>query len=144
MDQQEKKAMIERINDMFNRRAYDEVEALFREDYVDHSPIGEIRGSAAFRQQLEMIMSAFPDAHFEVSNVIVEGDTAAWQARLTGTNTGSFAGMPATGKPIDVTSVHMGRLGDDGRPLEHWTGNDMLQLLQQLGVVPAMEPAPAA
>jgi predicted ester cyclase len=88
-------------------------------------------------------LSAFPDAHFEVSDIIVEGPMAAWRARFTGTNTGSLNGMPPTGKQVDVPAVHMGRLADDGRPIEHWTGNDMVILLQQLGVVPSLAPVPA-
>jgi predicted ester cyclase len=143
MNDQEKRAQIERIYDVFNRRAYDELEEIFHPDYVDHSPTGEIHGAAAFSEHLQQMIAAFPDARFEVSNIIVEGDHAAWQGRLTGTNTGSLMGMPPTGREIDVQSVHMGRLSEDERPLEHWTGNDMLILLRQLGVIPEPQPAPA-
>jgi hypothetical protein len=38
----------------------------------------------------------------------------------------------------------MGRLSEDGRPLEHWIGNEMLGMLQQLGVAPEMAGAPSA
>jgi predicted ester cyclase len=61
-----------------------------------------------------------------------------------GTNTGSLMGMPATGKSIDVLGLHMGRLSDDGRPIEHWVGNDVLLMMQQLGLAPDMAAASAA
>jgi predicted ester cyclase len=144
MNQQEKKAQIERIFDIFNRRALDELDGIFHPDYVDHSPMGDVHGVPAFKEFLGTWLSAFPDARFEVSNIIVEGSLAAWQARLTGTHTGSLMGMPPTGKAVDVAAVHMGRLSDDERPIEHWTGNDMISLLQQLGIVPEMAGAPAA
>lgn len=142
MDQQEKKEQIERIFDVFNRRALDEIDGIFHPDYVDHTPMGEVRGVAAFKEFLQGWLDAFPDAKFELSNVIVDGDLAAWQPRLTGTHTGSLMGIPPTGKRVDVTGLHMGRLSDDGRPIEHWTGNDMLLMLQQLGVAPEIA-APA-
>jgi predicted ester cyclase len=144
MDQQEKKAQIERIFDAFNRRAFDELDEIFHPDYVDHTPMGDLRGVPAFKQYMQGWLDAFPDGKFELSNIVIEGDLAAWQPRFMGTNTGSLMGMPATGKAIDVLGLHMGRLSDDGRPIEHWVGNDMLLMMQQLGLISDMAAAPAA
>jgi predicted ester cyclase len=144
MDQQEKKAQIERIFDAFNRRAFDELDEIFHPDYVDHTPMGDLQGVPAFKEYVQGWLNAFPDGKFELSNIIVEGDLAAWQPRFMGTNTGSLMGMPATGKSIDVLGLHMGRLSDDGRPIEHWVGNDVLLMMQQLGLAPDMAAASAA
>jgi predicted ester cyclase len=144
MDHHEKKAQIERIFDVFNRRALDELDGIFHPDYVDHTPMGDLHGVQAFKDHIQTWLSAFPDARFEVSDIIVEGDQAAWRSRLSGTNTGSLMGMPPTGRAVDVSAVHMGRLSADERPIEHWTGNDMISLMQQLGLVPEMAAAPAA
>jgi hypothetical protein len=38
----------------------------------------------------------------------------------------------------------MGRLSDDGRPLEHWIGNEIGALMQQLGLAPEPVGEPAA
>jgi predicted ester cyclase len=143
MNQQEKKEQIERIFELFNRRELDELDAIFHPDYVDHTPMGEIAGVGAFKEFLGSWLAAFPDARFTVTQVIVEDDMAAWRARFVGTNTGSLMGMPATGKAVDVEALHMGRLSADDRPVEHWTGNDMLAMLQQLGIVPDLAAAPA-
>jgi predicted ester cyclase len=105
--------------------------------------MGDLHGVAAFKEYLQSWLAAFPDARFSVSNIIVEGDYAAWQAHLEGTNTGPLMGMPPTGKHVEVSGVQMGRLSDDERPIEHWTGNDMIVLMQQLGLVPDMAGAPA-
>jgi predicted ester cyclase len=140
MDDVEKKAQIEQIFDCFNRRDLDALAGIFHPDYVDHSPMGDIHGVPAFTEFVGGWLDAFPDCRFELSNIIVEGDLAAWQARFTGTNSGSMMGMPATGKRVDVTSIEMGRLGSDDRPIEHWTGNVQLMLLQQLGLEPSARP----
>jgi predicted ester cyclase len=144
MNEQEKKALIERIFGVFNRRALDELDGIFHPDYVDHTPMGDLRGVPAFKEYLQSWLDAFPDARFEVANVIVEGDMAAWQVHMTGTHTGPLLAIPPTGKSLDVHGLHMGRLSEDGRPLEHWIGNEMLAMMQQLGLVPDMAGAPAA
>ena len=143
MDDSEKKAQIERVFDAFNRRALEELDQIFHPDYVDHTPMGDLQGVPAFKEYVQSWLEAFPDARFELSNVIVEDDLVAWQPRFTGTNTGSLTGLPPTGKAVDVLGLHMARLSDDGRPIEHWVGNDMLAMMQQLELAPTMAGAEA-
>ena len=143
MTDQEKKDQILRIFDVFNRHDIDGLDEFFGPDYIDHSPWGDLPGGRPFKELVSGWLEAFPDAHFEVSNIIVEGDWAAWQTRFTGTNTGSLLGMPPTGKSVDALQVHMGRLNAEGKPGEHWTGNDVLAVMTQLGVIPDLAPAPA-
>ena len=56
-----------------------------------------------------------------------------WTAR--GTNTGDYFGMPATGKPIEITGMNTWNTRD-GMAIEGWVNRDDMGLLQQLGVVP--------
>jgi predicted ester cyclase len=142
MEGEQKKAQIERTFDAFNRRAFDELDEIFHPDYVDHTPMGDLEGVPAFKEYVRGWLDAFPDGRFELSNVIVEGDLAAWQPRFIGTNTGSLMGMSPTGKPVDVLGLHMGRFSEDGRPIEHWVGNDMMLLMQQLGLASDMAGMP--
>jgi predicted ester cyclase len=88
-------------------RALDELDEIFHPDYVDHTPMGDLQGVPAFKEYVKGWLDAFPDAKFELSNIIVEGDLAAWQPRFSGTNTGSLMGMPPTGKAVDVLGLHM-------------------------------------
>ncbi len=48
-------------------------------------------------------------------------------------------GAPPTGKPITVTAIVIDRIVN-GRIVEHWAGRDDLGLLQQLGLIPSLEP----
>ena len=143
MNDQEKKDQIARIFEIFNSKDLDALDDIFAPDYVEHSVMGDIHGVPSFKDFVGMWMAAFPDATFEISNVIVEGDLAAWVTRFRGTNTGPLMGMPPTGKSVDVQGLNMGRIDDEGRPTEHWTGNDQFQLMQQLGLIPEMAGAPA-
>jgi predicted ester cyclase len=72
----------------------------------------------------------------EIEDILAEGDKVAGRIRFRATNTGSFQGMPPTGKAVDVTGAGIFRVVD-GRVTDNWVNFDMLGLLQQLGVVQA-------
>lgn len=131
--------MIERIfEEIVNKGNAGAIDEYFAEDYVDHGPGIELRGREAFRQNYLAWTGAFSNLRAEVSNVIVEGDNAAWLLRVTGKHTGDTLGFPATGKTIDVVSPNLGRMRD-GKAVEHWSEQGLLETLQQLGVIPKME-----
>lgn len=52
-----------------------------------------------------------------------------------GTHQGDYFGIPATGKQVIVSNIHIMRFVD-GKIVEHWGNGDDLGLLQQLGAVP--------
>jgi steroid delta-isomerase-like uncharacterized protein len=83
-----------------------------------------------------MYGAAFPDLRFEPEDYIAGGDKVVTRVRATGTNTGEFMGMPATGKSIDIQLVDIVRFGDDGLGHEHWGVADVMTLMQQLVPVP--------
>jgi steroid delta-isomerase-like uncharacterized protein len=92
-------------------------------------------GREAFRAQWKKWHVAFPDLHFEVEDVIAEGDKVVTRWVLTGTHKGEFQGIPATGKSIRVTGMSLDRLAN-GMIAEGFDGWDNLGLRQQLGVLP--------
>jgi steroid delta-isomerase-like uncharacterized protein len=92
-------------------------------------------GREAFRAQWKKWHAAFPDLHFEVEDVIAEGDKVVTRWVLTGTHKGEFQGIPATGQSIRVTGMSLDRLAD-GKIAEGFDGWDNLGLRQQLGVLP--------
>lgn len=63
------------------------------------------------------------------------------RAKVTGTNTGSFMGMPATDKTIDIQAIDIVHIGEDGLAQEHWGIMDMMSMMQQLGLAPGGPPA---
>lgn len=70
--------------------------------------------------------------------MLVDGDMAAAYVRMRGTHEGGLPpGAPATHKPFAVKHVHLIRVADDGRPLEHWAVRDDLGLALQVGLLPS-------
>ena len=136
-------------NKALNRRFFEEfwdqknlavADELLAPNYVDHtpgSPPGLPPGPEGFKQFASVFMTAFPDLRLTLEDQIAEGDTVVTRWTSYGTHTGSLMGIPPTGKSITVTGITITRI-PDGKATETWTNFDMLGLLQQIGVVPAM------
>jgi predicted ester cyclase len=105
------------------------------DDFVDHtSAPGQREGVEGFvGDKLAVLRAAFPDLVLTVEDELVEGDRIAWRWTLRATNTGSFAGLAPTGKPVVFQGLNIERLAD-GRIVEHWSIHDALELLRQLGL----------
>lgn len=88
-------------------------------------------------QMLPAFHTAFPDLKMTLEDLIAEGDKVAYRITVTGTNTGEFMGIPATGKRATITETHIDQI-IDGKIVRHDGDWDQLGMLQQLGVIPAM------
>ncbi len=66
--------------------------------------------------------------------MVAEGDEVVTRSTWRGTHQGTFMGMPATGKQVAVTGIDITRYAG-GKAVEHWGNQDLLGLMQQLGVV---------
>lgn len=111
--------------------------ALVAEDCINHQALPEAQGRAGFATIQRKIREAFPDVRFAVEDVIAEGDRALVRVTMSGTQTGPFAmtkmPLPASNKPIKVTQLHVMRAAH-GQIVEHWFGQDGLELFRQLGL----------
>jgi predicted ester cyclase len=76
---------------------------------------------------------AFPGYHHMIKDVFAEGNKAVLLGSLIGTHKGDFMGIPATGKPIDVSFIEIARFSE-GKIAEVWIEADFLGLYQQLGM----------
>ena len=54
---------------------------------------------------------------------------------MTGTHTGGFFDIPATGKRVEFTGIYLVRIAN-GKIVEHWGEEDGVSLLTRLGVLP--------
>jgi steroid delta-isomerase-like uncharacterized protein len=135
-------ATLRRFYDLINGHDIDGFGDLLADDFVEHEETpGLAPTKAGVKEFFRMYVAAFPDLHFEPEDVLPSGDKVVARVRVTGTNTGDFMGMPATGKRVSVQAVDIVRFGDDGLGHEHWGVVDVMAMMQQLGVVPEGPPA---
>jgi steroid delta-isomerase-like uncharacterized protein len=89
------------------------------------------------KQALPAFRTAFPDIRMTLGEMLADGDSVAYRITVTGTHTGEFMGIPATGKRVTFTETHIDRI-HNGLIVRHDGDWDQTGMLQQLGVIPAM------
>jgi len=130
--------LMRRVYDLINAGDIDGFGDLLADDFVEHEETpGLAPTKDGVKQFFTMYVAAFPDLRFTADDILPSGDKVVGRVTVTGTNTGDFMGMPATGKSVSVQLIDIIRFGDDGLAHEHWGVVDTMAMMQQLGVVPA-------
>jgi steroid delta-isomerase-like uncharacterized protein len=133
---------ITRMYELISDHDIDGFLELLADDFVEHETAAGLEPTTeGVGQFFTAYIAAFPDLHFEAEDIIASGDKVVARLRCTGTNTGDFMGMPATGKSVDIEGIDIIRFEDDGLAHEHWGVFDALGMMQQLGVVPEPQSA---
>jgi steroid delta-isomerase-like uncharacterized protein len=143
MTPEQNKQVVRRFVDEYQTRGSESAfEELLHPDFVNHSqPPDMAPGVEGVRQIFDMFRAAFPDFRATVLDQVAEGDKVVTRKVFHGTHEGDFAGIPATGRKVEILVIDILRIRD-GRLAEHWGVFDQMGLMQQLGVLP--EPAPCA
>ncbi len=137
MSTEANKNIVRRYRDIHNRDALDELDAIVAQDLVSHSLLpGLPPGLAGGKVAHQALASSFADTQTTTQDLVAEGDKVVERYTATGTHTGPFMGMPATGKPFSIESIVIYRLAD-GKIVEMWGLNDAMALMAQLGMMQA-------
>ncbi len=129
MPTQENKTIVRRLwEEVWNQKALDVCDEIFDQEYAEHE-----------KNFAPYLLAAFPDSHHTIEDMIAQGDKVVTRFTWRGTHNGEFQGIPPTGKQVEMKGIWIHRLAG-GKIVEgrQWGVMDMLGLLQQLGVVPAM------
>jgi hypothetical protein len=109
---------------------------IWASNFVLHSSFGrDISGLKDFKQYFGSLYEAFPDLHFALEDVVVEGDKAAVRYLITGTHKGAYMGIPPTNMKVSVWAIEMHNI-IGGKYVECWSRKDTLSLMQQLRAIP--------
>ena len=87
---------------------------------------------AAVTAQFAPLISAFPDWHWEMRHLVVDGDNIAVHFTVTGTHRGAYQGIEATGRQVTVSEFTLYHL-EDGKFAEVWDHTDMDAVMRQIG-----------
>jgi steroid delta-isomerase-like uncharacterized protein len=117
----------------WNRGDMSVLDEILAPDFRGHDPSAGAgtTGRTDVAALLTQIRSAFPDVRREALDHVAAGDKIAVRWRVTGTHRGTFAGLPATGRPIDVSGITIYRL-ENGKIAEEWVQMDTVGLNRQL------------
>jgi steroid delta-isomerase-like uncharacterized protein len=133
----ENKAIVLRFIEMVqNQHNLAVIDELYSPDFVDHSGNADLHGIEGAKVFFGMMFAAFSDMHFTIRMQLAEGDQVMTFKTFHGTHQGAFMGIPPTGNQVTVDVIDILTV-KDGKIAEHWAVNDMLGMMQQLGVSPA-------
>lgn len=133
MSLEENKNIVRRYQEIYNSNNLDALGEVMSFDVLTpkimpNMPSG-LEGAKAVH---EKTLIGMPDFHTEIQELIAEGDKVVARVLMTGTHTGNFYGIPATGKRVEFTGMYIARI-ENGKIVEHWGEEDSLSLLKQLG-----------
>jgi predicted ester cyclase len=111
-----------------NAHAFDRLQTFVAGDvWVNDRPLG----LTAYVAGLRAVVRAFPDYHWELRSLLIEGDSIAAHFTDTGTHLGEFLGVAPTGRTVTTSEFAVYRLARD-RIAQVWVTADNLTLLDQL------------
>jgi steroid delta-isomerase-like uncharacterized protein len=92
-------------------------------------------GEEAVRELLEGLTVGLPDLHAELGKVRHADDAVFGEGLITGTHNGEWAGIPPTGRRVEIPIVGIFEFDGDGLLCEK-VYFDMASVLTQMGVLP--------
>ena len=128
------KTVVRRLfEEVWNKGNLAVADELFHPEHTSPSAPTLPAGPAGTKMIATMFRNAFPDFHMDITHMAAEDDRVAARFVETGTQTGDFFGIPATGKKVKFSEIGILRIAD-GKVVESWYDVDMLGLMGQLGV----------
>ena len=128
------------IEQLWNKRDQSAVERYLAPNYVEHNknlPPGR-DGRWGF---VSKVLTAFPDYHAEIQDVVADGDRVVARVQWTGTQDGPYEGRPPTHNKLVFSTADFFRF-ENGKIAEHWDVVDSLSRAIALGLVPPPAAAP--
>ena len=141
MSIEEQKAKVRRaVDEAWNKGNLNALDEIVASNVVIHEPPRpDVKGLEAYKQQIANIRKGFSDIKFTIDDFIGEGETDAIRFTMQSTHSGQLPNLPIppTGRRVTVTGLIMVHTVN-GKAVEQWVYEDMIGLMQQLGVAPPM------
>jgi predicted ester cyclase len=129
---------MEFYDQVFNTHNLALVDSFATPDFILNLPPGMYPpGVEGLRAALGDQFSAFPDIKATVNFAVASGDTVVVHYTMTGTNTGSYMGMPPTGKSFSADGVDIVIVSENGRQASEVKSYlEEMKMMTQLGFMP--------
>ncbi|MBK7446302.1 MAG: ester cyclase [Ignavibacteria bacterium] len=133
MSAESNKILIKRLfNDVLNRNNPDSINQIIIEDYTEQDLMDkQSQGLNGVKERLEMLFIAFPDAVYELQDIIADENKAAARWKMTGTHKGIFLNIRPTLNCVSLKGIDIYEIKND-KIVSHWNEVDMFGLLNQI------------
>ncbi len=134
-------ANAKKMGEAINKGNLEDLKLYFAPDVKDHDPAPtQGKGPEGFIDFFTEFRTAFPDLKIAVEHIVSDENNVAFAYTVTGTQEGSFQGIPATGKKIKARGMQIGRYNEKGQIVERWGSSDEAGIMQQIGVTKPTTP----
>lgn len=134
MSVEENKVTLRRaFEEIWNKKNYSLIPELVSPDYVGTNVFGVVKGQEEYEQMVKSATTNMPDIHYEVDEVVGEGDTLMAKVTMTGTYNGKLGDLDISGKRIQATNVFVNKY-ENGKIRETTVYGNPLATLRQLDV----------
>jgi hypothetical protein len=110
------------------------LDTAYADDAILHTT-PEIKGKANAKAYYDNFAVGFSDRNFTIKETFADGDKLVKYWQFKGKHTGTFFGIPATGKDADVIGCTIVKM-KDGKIAEEQDFMDNLEFMRQLGILP--------
>ena len=120
------------IEGVFIKQDANAVDELAADDFTAHT-FGDLApGREPLKEAMRRAGEGVSDPTFEIHDVIAEKDRVAVRLTTRARHTGRFMGVEPSGNEYSIDEIHIFRISEDGKVLEHWHEFDKAGLMGQL------------
>lgn len=109
------------------------LDTAYAESIVLHT-LPEIKGIKDAKAYYAGFVTGFSNRKFTVKRMFADGENLVKHWQFTGTHTGAFMGIPATGRTVNIEGSTIAKIVD-GKIVEEQDFMDNMSFLKQLGLI---------
>jgi len=108
----ENKAVIRTfVEEVINQGRLERADDLVAVDFIELDPLpGQRQGREGLKEIIAVIRTAFPDIHWVMEEMVAEDELVFSRFTWSGTHRGTFFGIPATGRQVNVSGMVLDRV----------------------------------
>jgi predicted ester cyclase len=127
------KAVVLRFNKEFLEQGNTEVlKEIVADNFINHTAGNSVPNTVdGLIQFVVMLHKGFSNFNIVIHEQVSENDLVATRKTIHATHSGEIMGHQATGKQVAFSVMDFVRLRD-GKYVEHWGQNNVMQVIQQL------------
>jgi len=134
MASEENKRLYRRYIELLNAQDYDSLPEVVHPERYREICVGFTPGWVSLPDavtSLKRVVTGIPDLNARVEDCVAEGNKVYAHLTVTGTNSGRFYGIPATGGSFKVNMFDYAKI-EDGRIVERIQQSDTLSQMRQM------------
>ncbi len=127
------KAVVIRFNEKFLAQGnFDVLKEIVADDFINRTAVARIPDNVeGLKQFIGMLHKGFSNIDIDIHEQVEENDVVATRKSIRATHTGGIMRHLPTGKAVVFKVMDFVRLRD-GKYIEHWGQNNIMQVIQQL------------